>query len=53
VAADGKEANEESGAWGIELSDDGRCVVFGSFASNLVGGDDNARPDVFVAELLP
>jgi Tol biopolymer transport system component len=51
VAFNGTEANEESGAWGIELSDDGRCVVFGSFASNLVEGDDNARPDVFVAEI--
>jgi Tol biopolymer transport system component len=51
VASDGTQANDESGAWGIELSDDGRCVVFGSFASNLVQGDDNARPDVFIAEL--
>lgn len=51
VSSNGTEANEESGAWGIELSDDGRCVVFGSFASNLVEGDDNQRADVFVAEL--
>jgi Tol biopolymer transport system component len=51
VASDRTEANEESGAWGIDLSQDGRCVVFGSFASNLIEGDDNARPDVFVAEL--
>ncbi len=51
VSSAGEEANDESGAWGIALSGDGRCVAFGSFASNLVEDDDNQRPDVFVAEL--
>lgn len=53
VAADGREADDESGAWGLAISTDGRCVAFGSFAGNLVAGDANRRPDVFVAELLP
>jgi hypothetical protein len=47
----GGEANDESGAWGIDISGDGRCVAFASFASNLVEGDDNGRPDLFLARL--
>jgi hypothetical protein len=30
------------------ISSDGRYVAFGSWASNLVGGDTNSAPDVFV-----
>ncbi len=30
------------------ISADGRFVVFGSYASNLVGGDTNRAPDIFV-----
>jgi Tol biopolymer transport system component len=33
------------------LSADGRCVVFVSAASNLVGGDTNGAADVFVRDL--
>ena len=34
------------------ITGDGRYVVFESFASNLVAGDFNASPDVFVRDLL-
>lgn len=34
------------------ISADGRYVAFTSSADNLVPGDDNAQPDVFVADLL-
>lgn len=34
------------------ISADGRFVAFHSSASNLVGGDTNAAPDVFVRDLL-
>jgi Tol biopolymer transport system component len=51
MSPDRDEANDESGAWGIDISGNGRCVVFGSFASNLVGGDDNQRTDLFLARI--
>ena len=35
-----------------ELSADGRCVTFFSYATNLVPGDTNAKPDVFVRDTL-
>lgn len=34
------------------ISDDGRFVAFSSAADNLVRGDDNRRPDVFVRDRL-
>ncbi len=34
------------------ISDDGRLVAFSSAADNLVRGDDNHRPDVFVRDRL-
>ncbi|MFN2114534.1 MAG: TolB family protein, partial [Anaerolineae bacterium] len=46
VATDGSEATGDSTAGGI--SADGRYVVFESFASNLVAGDTNREPDVFL-----
>jgi len=42
----GKQANASSGSSAI--SDDGRYVGFGSYASNLVPGDTNGNSDVFV-----
>ena len=33
------------------ISDDGRFIAFRSAASNLVEGDDNGRPDIFVADM--
>lgn len=46
VATGGAEADSDSAAGGI--SEDGRYVVYESFASNLVPGDTNREPDVFL-----
>ncbi|MCB8926874.1 MAG: PD40 domain-containing protein [Ardenticatenaceae bacterium] len=46
VASDGTEGND--GAFHPDISADGRYVAFNSSASNLVSGDTNGRPDVFV-----
>ncbi|MHB0866811.1 MAG: TolB family protein [Thermoleophilia bacterium] len=35
----------------VSLSGDGRWVVFRSDASNLVSGDTNARPDIFLKDM--
>ncbi len=51
VASDGTQGNDRSGAIGAgspAISADGRYVAFDSDASNLVGGDSNGSPDVFV-----
>ncbi|HET6164505.1 MAG TPA: hypothetical protein VFG37_12610, partial [Planctomycetota bacterium] len=50
VDSAGAEANGDSYAWGGGISGDGRCVVFGSYASNLVANDTNALRDVFVRD---
>lgn len=44
--ADGKPGNDDSRD--PQISDDGNFVVFTSFASNLVAGDTNTKPDVFL-----
>ncbi|HOC32431.1 MAG TPA: hypothetical protein PKK84_09330, partial [Armatimonadota bacterium] len=44
----GEEANSSS--YRPAISADGRFVAFWSFASNLVPGDTNARPDVFLRD---
>ena len=46
VASDGTQANGES--YSPAMSADGRWVTYTSQASNLVAGDTNERPDVFV-----
>jgi cysteine-rich repeat protein len=46
VASDGSQGNQHSSRCG--LSSDGRAVVFQANASNLVPGDTNGMPDVFV-----
>ena len=46
VTSDGSEANGESGS--PSISSNGRYVAFRSWASNLVPGDTNGEPDVFV-----
>ena len=48
VASDGTDANGESGGNWPAISADGRYVVFGSTASNLVAGDTNEIVDIFV-----
>lgn len=50
VATDGQEANRSSGF--PSLSADGRFIAFASRASNLVAGDENGQPDVFVHDSL-
>ena len=39
-------------SWYPEISADGRCVTFGSLASNLVPGDTNGHMDIFVHDRL-
>ena len=46
VNSAGAQANGDSG--GGAISADGRYVAFSSYASNLVPGDTNAMPDIFV-----
>jgi uncharacterized repeat protein (TIGR01451 family) len=41
-----------SGIWGLAISADGRFVAFDSYASNLVAGDTNDAPDIFVRDHL-
>ena len=48
TAADGTQADDAS--TGV-ISPDGRFVAFSSGASNLVAGDDNDRPDLFLRDL--
>lgn len=50
-ASDGTPGNGESGLGdGMGVSLDGRFVVFTSYANNLVPGDTNGLPDVFVRD---
>lgn len=49
ASADGVEGN--SGSWYMTISDDGRFVAFRSYATNLVPGDTNGEPDVFVKDV--
>jgi Tol biopolymer transport system component len=51
VATDGTQGNNASHI--PSLSADGRSVAFDSFATNLVAGDTNGTPDVFVREIWP
>ena len=50
VAADGTEGDRSSWAYATAISADGRYVVFYSWASNLVDGDDADTVDWFRAE---
>ena len=47
-APDGTSGNRSSGDFGLVVSADGRYVVFGSYASDLVAGDTNGDSDVFL-----
>jgi hypothetical protein len=44
----GQQGNQQSS--GSRISDDGNFVVFSSFATNLVTGDTNNLPDIFVRD---
>lgn len=49
VSSAGEQANGRS--WGQQIDDSGNLVAFASEASNLVAGDDNGAPDVFLHDL--
>jgi hypothetical protein len=51
VSSASVEANAGSGQGGVAISADGRYVAFISDASNLVPGDGNGVPDVFVRDM--
>ena len=53
VASDGNQGDNDSGIASlvIGMSDDGRYVVFDSYADNLVDNDTNESSDVFVRDL--
>ena len=42
----------DNNSWEAAMSPDGRFVVFASAADNLVAGDTNTMPDVFVRDLI-
>jgi Tol biopolymer transport system component len=53
VASDGTQGNFASGGFGAgpaRISNDGRYVMFGSFASNLVANDTNGFDDIFLRD---
>jgi uncharacterized repeat protein (TIGR01451 family) len=54
VTSRGREGNNHSGITSerVDISDDGRFVVFDSEATNLARGDDNANAEVFVRDRL-
>ncbi len=51
VASDGTQANDLSGH-NVVISANGRYVIFDSYASNLVSGDNNNQEDAFVHDML-
>lgn len=50
VSSTGAPSNVESAGWPPGMSADRRFVVFNSYAANLVPGDTNNRPDVFIRD---
>ena len=48
LASDGSQADNYS--WTCALSSNGRFVAFRSYATNLVPGDTNAKPDIFMRD---
>jgi Tol biopolymer transport system component len=52
IASDETQANAGGSGDAAEISADGRYVVFGSFASNLVPGDTNSFVDIFLRDRL-
>ncbi|EFO80299.1 WD40 domain-containing protein [Oscillochloris trichoides DG-6] len=51
ITASGGQGNNRSFVFGRSISGDGRYVVFGSEASNMVSGDTNGKSDIFVRDL--
>ncbi len=50
ISFDQTGAGANDGSYSAQISADGRFVVFGSLASDLVAGDTNAEPDIFVRD---
>ena len=50
VGSGGTQANGPDGSWFPALNADGRYVGFQSWANNLIAGDTNGMPDVFVRD---
>jgi hypothetical protein len=50
VSIDSLEAQANNISWGSSISADGRFVAFQSYATNLVAGDTNGVPDIFVRD---
>jgi Tol biopolymer transport system component len=51
VSVDAQGGQADGGSDGVALSADGQWLVFRSIASNLVAGDSNASPDIFLVDL--
>jgi hypothetical protein len=49
VASNGTQGNDESNE--PSISADGRFVVYHSYATNLISGDTNGAPDIFIHDL--
>jgi hypothetical protein len=52
VSSEECEANKDTSHPGVDLSDDGRYASFVSSATNLVVGDNNNGPDVFIRDRI-
>ena len=50
VSLDSSEVQGNAGSFNPSISADGRFVAFSSSATNLVSGDSNAKPDIFVRD---
>ncbi len=50
VSTSGAQGNANSGNNTVDISNDGRYVLFDSLASNLVAGDTNGQEDLFVRD---
>lgn len=48
IGSDGQPGNHQSGSSPLSISEDGRYVVYGSDASNLVDEDTNEEADIFM-----
>ena len=48
IGSDGQSGNHQSGSSPLSISEDGRYVVYGSDASNLVAEDTNEEADIFL-----
>ncbi|MCK4790735.1 MAG: PD40 domain-containing protein [Desulfobacteraceae bacterium] len=52
VSSAGSEADQGLISPGVDLSDNGRYASFKSSATNLVAGDNNNKPDVFIRDTI-